>query len=153
MGKLSAGFDLGADLRSHRKTAGLTQPDLASKAGLAVRTVRALEQGSGTLDSWDAALNALGLVLSGRNLPGGETTGKRLATLRRRRGLSQEALARSVGDTTGAESERPPSTTLPGPIWPVVRGSGVAGFRTSRTVGSPGANGGASPLTPRSMGS
>lgn len=99
MGKLSAGFDLGGELRTHRKTVGLTQTDLATRAGLAERTVRALEQGSGTLESWQAALNALGLVLSGRNLPGGETTGKRLATLRRRRGLTQEALARSVGVT------------------------------------------------------
>ena len=99
MGKLSAGFDLGDELRARRKAAGLTQPELSLKAGLAERTVRALEQGSGTLESWEAALNALGLVLSGRNLPGGETTGKRLATLRRRRGLSQEALARSVGVT------------------------------------------------------
>src|SRR4051794_38053719 len=99
MGKLSAGFDLGDELRARRKAAGLTQPELSLKAGVAERTVRALEQGSGTLESWEAALNALGLVLSGRNLPGGETTGKRLATLRRRRGLSQEALARSVGVT------------------------------------------------------
>lgn len=97
MGQLSAGFDLGADLRTHRKSAGLTQPELALKAGLAERTVRALEQSSGTLQSWEAALNALGLVLCGRNLPGGRTTGERLVTLRRRRGLSQEALARSVG--------------------------------------------------------
>src|SRR4051794_22596614 len=99
MGKLSAGFDLGTELRRHRKTAGLTQPDLATKAGLAERTVRALEQGRGTLDSWDAALDALGLSLSGRNLPGGTTLGERLATLRRRRRLSQEDLARSVGVT------------------------------------------------------
>ena len=61
--------------------------------------MRALEQGSGTLDSWHAALRALGLRLSGRNLPGGETLGLRLTTLRRRRGLSQEALVRSVGVT------------------------------------------------------
>ncbi|WP_158633685.1 DNA N-6-adenine-methyltransferase [Tautonia sociabilis] len=99
MGKLSAGFDLGADLRTHRRAASLTQLELALRASLAERTVRALEQGSGTLDSWEAALKALGLVLSGRNFPGGETTRKRLATLRRRRGLSQEALARSVGVT------------------------------------------------------
>src|SRR3954447_15694407 len=99
MGKLPAGFDLGTELRSCRKTAGLTQADLALKAGLSERTVRGLEQGGGTLDSWDAALNAMGLVLAGRNFPGGKTTGVRLTTLRRRRGLSQEALARSVGVT------------------------------------------------------
>ncbi len=99
MGKLSAGFDLGTELRTHRKAAGLTQPNLATKAGLAERTVRALELGSGTLNSWNVALDALELSLSGRNLPGGTTLGERLTTLRRRRGLSQEELARSVGVT------------------------------------------------------
>ena len=99
MGKLSAGFDLATELRAQRRASRLTQAALAAKADLAERTVRALEQGSGTLDSWHAALRALGLRLSGRNLPGGETLGLRLTTLRRRRGLSQETLARSVGVT------------------------------------------------------
>lgn len=99
MGKLSAGFDLGSELRSHRKTARLSQVDLASRAGVAERTVRALEQGSGTLDSLSAILAALGLSLTGRNLPGGETLAERLGTLRRRRGLSQAALAGFVGVT------------------------------------------------------
>ena len=97
MGKLSAGFDLATELRALRRASRLTQATLAAKAALAERTVRALEHGSGTLDSWDAALKALGLRLSGRNLPGGATLGLRLTTLRRRRGLSQETLARSVG--------------------------------------------------------
>jgi phage N-6-adenine-methyltransferase len=99
MGKLPADFDLGNELRSHRKTARLTQASLAKTAGLAERTVRALEQGSGSLESWNAALVALGLGLIGRNLPGGETLGERITTLRRRRGLSQQALARVVGVT------------------------------------------------------
>lgn len=99
MGKLPADFDLGGKLRTHRTVVGLTQGEMAIKAGLAERTVRALEQGRGSLASWDAALTALGLALSGRNLPGGETTGARLAALRRRRGLSQEALAQSIGVT------------------------------------------------------
>lgn len=99
MGKLSADFGLAKQLRTQRKAAGLTQSELATKSGVAERTVRALEQGAGTLDSWNAAINALGLVLRGRNLPGGETIGERLVTLRRRRGLSQEALARAVGVT------------------------------------------------------
>ena len=97
MGKLSADFDLATELRAQRRASGLTQAALAAKADLAERTVRALEQGSGSLDSWHAAIRALGLRLSGRNLPAGETLGLRLSTLRRRRGLSQEALARSVG--------------------------------------------------------
>ena len=96
MGKLSAGFNLAAELRALRKASCLTQAALAAKANLAERTVRALEQGSGTLDSWHAALSALGLHLSGRNLPPGATLGERLTTLRRR-GLSQEALAQDIG--------------------------------------------------------
>jgi DNA-binding XRE family transcriptional regulator len=99
MGKLSAGFDLEIELRRHRKRAGVTQRDLARKAGLSERTVRALEQTSGTLDSWNAALDTLKLTLVGRNLPAGTTLGKRLAMLRRRRRISQEELARSVSVT------------------------------------------------------
>src|SRR4051812_23189558 len=99
MGKLPAGLDLGAELRTHRKAARITQARLAETAGLSERTVRALERGRGTLESWDAALAALGLSLAGRNLPGGTTRGERLRTLRRRRRLSQEALADLVGVT------------------------------------------------------
>src|SRR5690348_11628046 len=99
MGKLPTGLDLGPSLRTHRKDARITQSRLAETAGLSERTVRALEQGSGTLESWNAALAALGLSLAGRNLPGGTTLGERLKTLRRRRRLSQEALANEVGVT------------------------------------------------------
>jgi phage N-6-adenine-methyltransferase len=49
--------------------------------------------------TWHAALDALKLTLVGRNLPGGKTLGMQLATLRRRRGISQAALARMAGVT------------------------------------------------------
>ena len=97
MGKLSAGFDLATELRAQRRASRLTQAALAAKADLAERTVRALEQGSGTLDSWHAALEPSGFVCRAGTSPGGETLGPRSTTLRRRRGLSQEALGRSVG--------------------------------------------------------
>jgi hypothetical protein len=45
MGKLSAGFDLGTELRALRKASRLTQAALAAKADLAERTVRALFDG------------------------------------------------------------------------------------------------------------
>src|SRR5512135_2869955 len=99
MDQLSTDLRLGSSLREQRKRARWTQAELATHAGLTAKTVGLLERGSGNLDSWDAALRALGLRLSGRNLPGGATLGQRLMTLRRRRGLSQEALARSVGVT------------------------------------------------------
>lgn len=62
-------------------------------------TVRLLERTRGHLASWDAALAALGLSIIGRNLPAGDTLGRRLATLRQRRGLSQRALAALAGVT------------------------------------------------------
>ncbi len=40
-----AGGDFGAVLRAHRRAAGLTQQELAQRAGLGVRTLRELEQG------------------------------------------------------------------------------------------------------------
>ena len=81
MGKLSAGFDLATELRALRKASRLTQAALAAKAALAERTVRALEQGSGTLDSWHAALAALGHRRASYRATTG--TGRGIAALRR----------------------------------------------------------------------
>lgn len=86
-------FGLGSDLKTHRKTARMTQADLAAAAGLSMPTIRLLEEGRGNLDSWRAVLDRLGLELAGRNLPGGASLGERLSTLRLGRGLSQRELA------------------------------------------------------------
>lgn len=99
MDKLSAVFDIGDELRRFRKKAGLTQPELAEAANIAERTVRTVENGQGTIASWNAVLDALNISLEGRNLPSGETLGERLRVLRRRRKLSQAALAELVGVT------------------------------------------------------
>lgn len=88
---------LGPALRSHRKSARISQGELAGRAGLSVPTVRHLEAGRGNLVSWRAALTTLGLELAGRNLPAGPSLGTRLATLRRRRDLSQRELAELIG--------------------------------------------------------
>jgi phage N-6-adenine-methyltransferase len=93
MHKQSLLFGLGSDLRKHRKRQKITQAALATAAGLSVPTVRLLEQTRGTLASWDAALGALKLELTGRNLPAGKTLGSRIAALRRSRGFSQRELA------------------------------------------------------------
>src|SRR5437763_591614 len=90
--KLLAGFDLGTDLRQHRKASKLTQGQLASRVALAERTIRLLEQGRGNLDSWKTVLDHLDLELTGRNLPAGSTLGERLASLRRHRGMTVEGL-------------------------------------------------------------
>jgi phage N-6-adenine-methyltransferase len=88
---------LGPALRIHRKSARVSQGELARRTGLSVPTVRLLESGRGNLVSWRAALTALGLELAGRNLPAEGSLGRSLATLRRRRGLGQRELAGLVG--------------------------------------------------------
>ncbi|SIO63205.1 Helix-turn-helix domain-containing protein [Singulisphaera sp. GP187] len=87
---------LGPDLRDHRKASRTTQAELARLTGLSLPTIRPLEAGRGNLDSWRTALEPLGLELAGRNLPAGDSLGVRVATLRRRRGLSQRGLAALV---------------------------------------------------------
>ena len=97
MRKLPADSVLGFGLKRARKEQGFSQGDLAVRAKLAERTVRLLEQGRGNLDSLRAVLEQLGLKLVGRNLPPGDSLGEKLATLRRRRCLSQRELAELVG--------------------------------------------------------
>lgn len=96
MAKILAGSPLGTALRNHRKERGLTQGELALRAGLAERTIRLLEQGGGGLDSFVRATDALGVALSCRNASA-ETIGGLVATLRARRGLSKRELASVSG--------------------------------------------------------
>lgn len=98
MGKHLAESKLGAALRTHRKGRGLSQSKLARRAGIAERTLWHLEQGEGGLKSFTAALDALDLALFCRNAAGG-TLSELILTLRRRRGVSQEELARLAGVT------------------------------------------------------
>ena len=86
---------LGAAFRAARLPLS-TQVQLAEAAGIGVAAVRNLEQGRGTLTSWSAALAALGHELRGRSLVVGPI-GTTLAALRKRRGVSQRALARMLG--------------------------------------------------------
>jgi transcriptional regulator with XRE-family HTH domain len=95
--KLPLRSGLGQALREQRKSARITQPELARLAGLSVPTVRLLEAGGGNLDSWQAAVSALGLEVMGRNIRANGPFGSRLAELRRRRRLSQRELARLAG--------------------------------------------------------
>ena len=93
MRKLPSDFALGSELRKHRKARDITQGELAAQVRLSERTLRLLEQGRGNLTSWRTILEHLRLELVGRNLPAGPTLGKRLASLRRHRGMSQRELA------------------------------------------------------------
>ncbi len=79
-----------------RKRRG-TQQDAARLAGLSVPTIRQLERGRGRLTSFWRALDTFDIELAGRNLPAGTSPGHRLALLRKRRGLSQRALASLAG--------------------------------------------------------
>lgn len=56
---------IAAGIRSARRDAGLTQEDLAHLAGTSVRTVRAIETGTGnpSLQAVAAVANVLGLQL------------------------------------------------------------------------------------------
>jgi len=90
---------IGKFLREARKERRLTQLALAAKADISVPTLRFLENGRGNLTSWQKVLSALSLVVEGRNLPPGPALGQRVAALRKRRQLSQRALA-SLARTT-----------------------------------------------------
>ncbi|MCB5291530.1 helix-turn-helix transcriptional regulator [Arthrobacter sp. SO3] len=59
---------IGASIRSARKDAGITQEDLAHLAGVSVRTVRAIETGTGnpSLQAVAAVSGVLGLRLTAR---------------------------------------------------------------------------------------
>ena len=73
----------------------VTKPRLDLAAGLSRATVKRLRNGSGQVSSLRKALEASLLDL--KNLPPGPTWGARVATLRKRRGLSQNELAERAG--------------------------------------------------------
>ena len=72
-----------------------TKPRLDLAAGISRATVKRLRNGRGQLTSLRKALEAACFDLKG--LPPGPTWGARVAALRRRRGLSQNELARRTG--------------------------------------------------------
>ena len=71
----------------------MTQLLLAEHSGVVRSTVQQLEFGRGQLRTLWRVLAALECEIAGRRLPPGETLGAQIAELRRRRGLSQRALA------------------------------------------------------------
>ncbi|MFC7551150.1 helix-turn-helix domain-containing protein [Pseudoroseomonas wenyumeiae] len=82
---------LGAELRSARRAAALTQEGLAKRAGVSLPTLRQAERGRGTLGTFANLAAELGMEIGGRFLPPGDTLGARLAALRRRRGMGQRS--------------------------------------------------------------
>src|SRR5215470_16136369 len=90
---------LGVHLKRARKDQRLTQNDLAQQAQLSIDTLGLLEHGRGNLSSFWQVLSTLNLDIVGRNLPSGQHIGERIVTLRKRKGMSQRALA-SIIETT-----------------------------------------------------
>jgi transcriptional regulator with XRE-family HTH domain len=90
---------LGSHLKRERKARNFTQSALAQQAMISIPTIRLLECGQGTLTSFWSVLEALNVEIAGRNLPAGESIGVQIVTLRRRKGMSQRALA-SIIETT-----------------------------------------------------
>lgn len=83
-------------IREARKSQGLTQNQLASKAGCTANAVWEVEdRGAGTMKLLASICSALDLRFAG--LPKGRTFGEQIRTLRLRRGWSQEKLAERAG--------------------------------------------------------
>jgi phage N-6-adenine-methyltransferase len=87
---------LGQQLKKERLNLNKKQNDIVEAARVSIPTVRLLENGQGSLASFWQVLEALGLELTGRNLPPSATTGQSLGLLRKKRGVTQKQLAELV---------------------------------------------------------
>ena len=86
---------LGNIFRDARKTAGLTQVELAKQIAIDVSTVQAVERGRGRVSSLKAILKTMGLELRGRQLTAGPV-GPALVLARKRRKMSRRRLAKAL---------------------------------------------------------
>jgi phage N-6-adenine-methyltransferase len=87
--------DLPAEIRLARTSSGLSQTEVASRAGCSLHAVWEIERGNGTVQLLDRVMTALGMRIAG--LPRGSSLGERIRKLRLRRGWSQEKLASRAG--------------------------------------------------------
>jgi transcriptional regulator with XRE-family HTH domain len=82
--------------RDARKSAGLTQAQLAIQADIGLSAVQAIERGHGRVSSLNAILKTLRMELRGRQLSDGPI-GPALVLARKRRKISQRKLAIALG--------------------------------------------------------
>src|SRR3712207_2565751 len=95
------GMDFSTIIREARTSSGLSQPELAAKAGVGVATVWRFERdGDGTIDVLTRICRALDLRFTG--LPREQDFGAQVQMLRTRRGWSQERLAERIGVSVGS---------------------------------------------------
>ena len=87
---------LGRLFRDARKSAKLTQAELAKQAGIGLSAVQAVERGRGRVSSLNAILERLGVELRGRQLAAGPV-GPALVLARKRRKVSRRKLAKALG--------------------------------------------------------
>ena len=88
---------LGVAFKEARKKAKKTQSELAQSLQVSIPTIRNLEKGAGQLITYRRALDLLGLDLSGWwHREDHAHLGITVSTLRKQRGMSQRALARSI---------------------------------------------------------
>ena len=102
-----SGSRLGQSLKKARKAAGLTQEEVAEAADCNPRTVWQAERGQGRADLFQRIASSVGVEISGRALPPGESVGTRLKMLRARVGISRRQIADECGlsPTTVADAE------------------------------------------------
>lgn len=87
---------LGQRLRKAREEAGLSQHEVAARAGVAVGTVKAVERGSGTVQSLNQLAAALDLILVAQHAPSDQVVDG-LVALRKELGISARTLATRLG--------------------------------------------------------
>lgn len=97
----------GENIRARRKMAGITQQELADKAGLNVQTVRSYEAGKyqpkiDTLLTLAKALDCTVFDLTDKIESANRSTAMRIKELRHKQGLTQTELATMIGKTTSS---------------------------------------------------
>lgn len=81
-----------------RKAVGMTQEEVARRAGVSRKAVNSLEAGRASIATFQAVADVVEFRIAG--LPVGRTLGERLVTARKRKGWTQARLAEKAGIST-----------------------------------------------------